>query len=383
MSGKSKQQRTKGNVKPASSARTAELLASQSSALSGIGGLPSTTLFGFAAPGAKLSDQTDEVDNPEMRLIFKKLSKRDAATKLKALQELKQLCQSISSDDIVKALPYWPRLFNRLAIDIDRRVREATHCAHEQMCVRAGRQLAAHLKVIVPCWLCTMCDPHLPAAKAAQTALAATLPNDVKRADAFVFCKDAIFNYITENLFEHTPSSLSDPKSTSPEDMQSKYERVVATSLLAVGHLLQQLLSKQKTAFSYQLDALFSQSKLWKYGKSKVLLVRLAVYKMIVAACEHIPEIVTAHAGSVCPVALAAIGETDRVVCSAAWEAALHALTKIEGCWSYVNIQKAVLPKIWSFLKDGGGGSADLIYPNLLPLIDLLPEVEELCQQIT
>ena len=51
---------------------------------------------------------------------------------------------------------------------------------------------------------------------------------------------------------------------------------------------------------------------------------------MIVTACQHIPETVTAHAGSICPVALAAIGETDRMVCSAAWEAALHALTKIE-----------------------------------------------------
>ena len=56
--------------------------------------------------------------------------------------------------------------------------------------------------------------------------------------------------------------------------MQSKYERVVATSLLAVGYLLQQLLSGQKTAFIGQLDALFGQPRLWKYGKSKVPSVR-------------------------------------------------------------------------------------------------------------
>ena len=48
-----------------------------------------------------------------------------------------------------------------------------------------------------------------------------------------------------------------------------------------------------------------------------------------------------------------------------------------------MNIHKAVLPKMWFVLKDGGAGSADLIYPNLLPLIDLLPEVHEMYQKVT
>lgn len=78
--------------------------------------------------------------------------------------------------------------------DVDRRVREATHCANEQICVKAGRQLAAHLRLIMPCWLCTMSDPHPPAARASQAAFTATLTSDSKRADALVYCKDAIFN---------------------------------------------------------------------------------------------------------------------------------------------------------------------------------------------
>lgn len=65
-------------------------------------------------------------------------------------------------------------------------------------------------------------------------------------------------------------SFLVSVRSTPSEDMQSKYERVVATSFLAIGCLLQQLSAKQKTGFYDQLDALFGQSKLWKYGKSKV-----------------------------------------------------------------------------------------------------------------
>ena len=75
-------------MQPASSARTAELLASSSasSSLSGVGGLAGTTLFGFSPAVVGLADQTDEVDsevNSEISLILKKLSKRDTATKLK------------------------------------------------------------------------------------------------------------------------------------------------------------------------------------------------------------------------------------------------------------------------------------------------------------
>lgn len=51
---------------------------------------------------------------------------------------------------------------------------------------------------------------------------------------------------------------------------------------------------------------------------------------MITASCQHIPEKVVSHVGAVCPLALVAVGETERMVCPAAWEAALHVMTTIE-----------------------------------------------------
>ena len=116
--------------------------------------------------------------------------------KLELKSKVENLCLMCFTSSLVILFLYNQLNWFALLQDVNRRVREVTHYAHEQICVKAGRQLAAHLRVIVPCWLCTMSDPHSSAAKAAQTAFAATLPSDAKRADALVFCKDAIFNVI-------------------------------------------------------------------------------------------------------------------------------------------------------------------------------------------
>lgn len=48
--------------------------------------------------------------------MVKKLTKKDSVTKLKALQEFAEIVP-LKEDKILKCfLPYWPRLFNKLAV---------------------------------------------------------------------------------------------------------------------------------------------------------------------------------------------------------------------------------------------------------------------------
>lgn len=39
---------------------------------------------------------------------------------------------------------------------------------------------------------------------------------------------------------------------------------------------------------------------------------------------------------------------------------------------NYINLEKALLPKLWKILKSGGAGSAETIYPHFLPLLSKL-----------
>jgi len=47
--------------------------------------------------------------------------------------------------------------------------------------------------------------------------------------------------------------------------------------------------------------------------------------------------------------------------------------TFYQDCWKQVNVRKAVLPKLWSVLKNGGNGCATIIFPNLLPFLSKVP----------
>ena len=45
-----------------------------------------------------------------------------------------------------------------------------------------------------------------------------------------------------------------------------------------------------------------------------------------------------------------------------------------QDCWSHVNMQKAVLPKLWLFLCNAAYGNAHAVMVSVLPLINSLPE---------
>ncbi|XP_065833496.1 E3 ubiquitin-protein ligase listerin-like [Oscarella lobularis] len=370
MSGSSKRQRTKGNVKPASSARAAEVLAVHQLSPG------AATLFGFSKPSSIDEERESDADvNSELRVALKKLGKKDTATKLKALQDLRQLCdETLSSNDVVVALPHWTRPYNKLSMDFDRRVREASHLACEGIVGKAGRQLAPYIKSLVPCWICSTSDPHSPAAGAALKALNAAFPTPKKKADAVAYCRVAICKYLDEILCESKPSTLSDPRTVPAEEMEAKYERVIATSLRGLSSMMSILGKDRNDEADEQYRTLLDRPKVWKYGKHKVGAIRSAFYAMIATVCQHLsPEILSSYSSNICSVALAGVGELERSVCLTAWDAILQALNSIENCWSHVNLRKAILPRFWGVLKQGGGHSADLIYPNVLPFLSKLP----------
>jgi len=45
-----------------------------------------------------------------------------------------------------------------------------------------------------------------------------------------------------------------------------------------------------------------------------------------------------------------------------------------QDCWTKVNARKAVFPKLWSLLRDGGRGCAAATFYSLLPFISKVPQ---------
>uniref|UniRef100_A0A8D0CIJ4 E3 ubiquitin-protein ligase listerin n=1 Tax=Scleropages formosus TaxID=113540 RepID=A0A8D0CIJ4_SCLFO len=361
MGGKNKQ-RTKGNVRPSSSGRAAELLARDSGLLPCFVGFGSSTSHDLGyVPALHGSEDIDSLVDADFRLVLRKLSKRDTVTKLKAVQEFGIMCQEREAEVVKGVLPYWPRIYCKISVDHDRRVREATQQAFEQLILKVKRSLAPYLKSIMGHWLIAQCDTYPPAASAATVAFQAAFPLN-KQAEALGFCKEEVLNVLVQ---ECVPE----------EERLAKYTRLVTSSFLALKKLLATLSQQDLDALAERLPHLAAQSKFWKYSRHKTPQVRGgAFFEAVSALCDRTPKLVQAQASCVCPAVLLSIDDTDPVVLPPLWEAVLHVLSNIPDCWTHVNARKGVLPKLWLLLREGGKGLATILHPNLLPFISKLPK---------
>ncbi|KAM6448074.1 E3 ubiquitin-protein ligase listerin [Liasis olivaceus] len=371
MGGKNKQ-RTKGNVRPSSSGRTAELLAKEQGTVPGFVGFGTSSSDLGYVPAIQGAEEIDSLIDADFRMVLRKLSKKDVITKLKAMQEFGAMCKERETEIVKGVLPYWPRIYCKISLDHDRRVREATQQAFEQLILKVRKHLAPHLKSIMGYWLIAQCDIYSPAASAAQEAFEKAFPLS-KQSEALVFCKDEILNVLQDNLLKETPDTLSDPQAVPEEEREAKFHRIITCSLLSLKKLLCMMPSNEIKSLEERLKTLFSQNKFWKYGKHNIAQIRSAFFETISTFCQRIPESMNAEASRVCPAVLLSIDDSDAIVCLALWEAALHVLTTIEDCWNHVNAKKGVLPKLWTVLQEGGRGLATVIYPNILPLISKVP----------
>uniref|UniRef100_A0A3P8VKB1 E3 ubiquitin-protein ligase listerin n=1 Tax=Cynoglossus semilaevis TaxID=244447 RepID=A0A3P8VKB1_CYNSE len=368
MGGKNKQ-RTKGNVRPSSSGRAAEVLAREGGIIPGFVGFDTTVTSELSyVPAVHGAEEIDHLVDADFRLVLRKLSKRDVVTRLKAVQDFGAMCQERDASVVKGVLPYWPRIYCKIAVDHDRRIREATQQAFEQLVLKVRRSLAPFLKSLMGHWILSQCDTYTPAASAAcQAFQAAFSPN--KQPEALGFCKDEILNVLQDILLKETADTLSDPQNVTVEEREAKYLRMLTSSLLGIKRLLSLLIPSDRETFEQRLQQLINSAKFWKYSKHKTPQVRGAFFEMLCSLCEFTPALVQAEAARLCPAVLLSIDDTDPVVLPPVWEAVLHV-----DCWTHVNAKKGFLPKLWALLKDGGKGMAKALHPNLMPLLSKLPQ---------
>ncbi|KAM6223493.1 E3 ubiquitin-protein ligase listerin [Rhynchocyon petersi] len=372
MGGKNKQ-RTKGNLRPSNSGRAAELLAKEQGTVPGfIGFGTSQSDLGYV-PAIQGAEEIDSLVDSDFRMVLRKLSKKDVTTKLKAMQEFGTMCTERDTEVVKGVLPYWPRIFCKVSLDHDRRVREATQQAFEKLILKVKKHLAPYLKNLMGYWLMAQCDTYTPAASAAKDAFEAAFPPS-KQPEAIAFCKDEIANVLHDHLLKETPDTLSDPQTVPEEEREAKYYRVITSSLLALKKLLCLLPENEIDSLEEKFKFLLSQNKFWKYGKHNIPQIRSAYFELVSALCQRIPHLMKAEASKVSPSVLLSIDDSDPVVCPALWEAVLYTLTTIEDCWSHVNAKKSVFPKLSAVVREGGRGLATVIYPYLLPFISKLPQ---------
>ena len=194
--------------------------------------------------------QTDAELDPDIALALKKLNKKDSTTKIKALGELLGFFSADggrTDDELALVLPQWQLTFDNVAMDADRRVREALFVALRALVVRVKKHMTKHIRGLMLPWLCARFDTEASVRLAANAAFSALFP-PAKIGDAFLYCKSEILHGLDANL-AHTVQTLCDPKIFSKEEADDTIARVHASSLLALAHVLEALSKEQALEF--------------------------------------------------------------------------------------------------------------------------------------
>ncbi|XP_065352907.1 E3 ubiquitin-protein ligase listerin isoform X2 [Cloeon dipterum] len=364
-----KAQRTKNNARPSSSGRSAQLLETNVS-------FSSHQAEGFGSPlpsfaglsNLTLDDGESQSLDPQTQLILKKLNKKDAVTRQKGLQELGEVCVAAEEQEIKAILKLWPRMFSSLSTDPDHRVREATFVAHKHVAKKAGRNLAPYLKNLSGPWFVGQFDTFAPASSAAQAAFKDSFP-DKKYEDAVKYCQKEILSYISENMLSQTIETVAYEKSLSPDELEARMERVLTSNLKAYNSLLSEQPTSQIKEMAEANKAITTSNKFWKLNKHKSPFVRRAWFTAMASILHTADFLLEGQAAQTVPAIFGSLDESDPIVLSSVWDAALSAIISIKDCWSHVNCEKVVFPKLWHVLKEGGYGNSATIFPNMLPLI--------------
>ncbi|XWX01138.1 hypothetical protein V2A60_009163 [Cordyceps javanica] len=338
----------------------------------GFGGQGSGSSLSYLAEPPSFAAVTD----PNIVVSLKNVLKKDSTTKTKALDELLAHVQANPHDKdggVEDALlDIWTQLYPRASIDNARRVREQSHHLQLELMKSARKRMERHIPKIVGAWLAGLYDRDRAVARAASDGLGSFLTSPEK-ADAFwKKCQPQILAFALEAIQE-TQDSLSDERSTTKEDAEAKYFRVINASLSLILRLLQRMDDSDMARCRDSYDEYFASDSVWKSITVADPSVRRSTCQLLVMCLDRkLP-----YADSVeCRQAMVTGGlKTSQAGSANEYILALNRLTtEHPDIWETpAKSKKSPTIRLYAFIAKGSQGSRATFWESLDTLLSLLP----------
>ena len=94
-------------------------------------------------------------------------------------------------------------------------------------------------KIVGP-WLAGLYDNDKVVSRAAQESLKQVFNTEDKMKNIWTVYQKAILDYSKDVIMKETINTLSDERTTSPDDASAKYTRVVGAALLVISYTISQ-----------------------------------------------------------------------------------------------------------------------------------------------
>ncbi|OLN95839.1 E3 ubiquitin-protein ligase listerin [Colletotrichum chlorophyti] len=342
----------------------------------GFGGFSSTSSGNGLSYLAEPPDLSS-ISDANVVVSFKNALKKDATTKAKALEELLAYVQAhpFEKDGGTEeaVLEAWVQIYPRISIDNSRRVRELSHTLQFELMKSARKRMEKHVPKIVGTWLAGLYDKDRVVSRAANDGLSSFLSSPEKVALFWKKCQPQILTYATDAIQE-TQDTLSDERSTTPDDAEAKYLRVVGASLSLVLGLLQKLETADTEKEVEAYDAFFAEEKAWKSATMADASVRRSACQLLWACLDKRPDSVSSQISRLKKIFVAEGLKSNQTGSAVEYVRVLTKLTtKFPEIWTSSGEKKTPMSRLNSFLEKGSQGSSVRFWEYLEQLIKAIP----------
>ncbi|TWU77234.1 hypothetical protein ED733_001585 [Metarhizium rileyi] len=338
----------------------------------GFGGLVSGTSLSYLAEPPSFT----AVSDPNVIVSLKNVLKKDSTTKAKGLEDLIEHAQShpFEQDGGVEEalLDIWTQIYARISVDNSRRVRELSHLLQSELLRSARKRMERHLPKIVGPWLAGLYDRDRVVVRATNDGLSSFLTTAEKTRAFWVKCQVQILDFAIEAIRE-TQETLSDERSTTTEDAEAKYFRVVTSSLSLVLGLLEKVDNAGMQKFADKYEEYFNQEAVWKSITFKDAAVRKSVCQLLFACLDrHLPYGETTEAKQAFITGGLKTGQAGSAL---EYVRALTKLTQQDSSFwlSSPTEKKSPITRLQSFISKGSQGSPPNFWEVLNQLLAVIP----------
>jgi hypothetical protein len=307
----------------------------------------------------------------EVVVPFKNLLKKDSTTKEKALQDILTYVQSRPPDAHPPEEPVidaYVELYPRLSIDDSARARELSHQVLFRLLSHAKKRIAKRLPDFVGPWLAGTFDRDKRVSKAASDALSSFLPTKEKEEAFWKAVQNRALGFASEAVRE-TPDTLSDERSTTKQDSEAKYYRVVGASLSLVLNLVRRgdISSLQDGLASY-----LEVPAIWTMPSAEDPFVRRVFYQFLSTLLDTQPNLLEPRLQQIGR-ALISDGLKKSQLQSAT--DLLRALARLTRHFPQVwGTQKHILQRLENFVARGSQGGGEEFWRALDQLLQICPD---------
>lgn len=172
-------------------------------------------------------------------------------------------------------------MYPRASIDLSRRVRQLAHVITGKVAACAGKRIARYMPDVVGSWLAGLHDGDKSVMRAVQESLAQVFPTTDKQAGLYKVYQGNILEFCKNAILKERPKTLSDERSTSVENSEAIYARVVSSCISLVHDLLTKVESSHGQEQHDIREELLSDDSLWSLLSSKDIQVRRSLYRLL------------------------------------------------------------------------------------------------------